>query len=557
MKTLLSKLNIKVASSIGVSLFLVFAFSLALAPRTISTALADQTNCPPPPGFSSLPTSPLFNPYPVTVNGEAGINCEDSPTLSAGIHNSGTWSDSSVQANVGDTVSLRVYIHNGAASNSGAVMHNVAYNVNLDTSVGTSHAVTVQLTASNAAEKDGSVTINIPDGAHLEYSGGDPLHQNLGDQQPCFQYVQQFKITLIVVGGTVTPPNPPANSTASLSLNSTTFCVYSKNDGTNQIPTYTVTGSSNLGGQEVIWASTKNGVPTGESNDYYGQNLNSSGYWTGTGGAWTVNDIGSWTKTASIFANGKVSASSQPFAFTVKDCSGTTTTPPPTSSVTLSINLGTFCIYSKNDGVNQTPVYSVNGSSNLAGEDILWSSTKNGVSTGESNDYYNQKLDASGHYVSTNDSQPTRPWNNSDIGNWTKTASIFNSSVITATSQPVSFVVKDCSGATTNPTSLSCSASVASANIGDNVQFTAVGGNNTYTWATSNNTNAGSGSLFNVNFASGGHKLVSVTSNGQTANCGVFINTPGSTSSGNTTNTNTNISNNCVNYSCNNTSTNN
>lgn len=140
-----------------------------------------------------------------------------------------------------------------------------------------------------------------------------------------------------------------------------------------------------------------------------------------------------------------------------------------------------------------------------------------------------------------------------------------------------------------NAGQLVCSAGVSTANVGDDVVFTAQGGTAPYTWATSNNSNAGNGNQFNVNFASAGNKMVSVSSSdGQTANCGVYINTPqtpqnsgncnnDSNSCNNNSNTNnqngsgnnssnqnngnnfngsynnvTNTNNNCVNNSCNN-----
>jgi uncharacterized repeat protein (TIGR01451 family) len=91
-----------------------------------------------------------------------------------------------------------------------------------------------------------------------------------------------------------------------------------------------------------------------------------------------------------------------------------------------------------------------------------------------------------------------------------------------------------------------CSANPSSANVNDTVTFTAQGGSGSYTWATSNNSNAGSGIVFNVSFLSAGNKTVTVTSSdGQTASCGVVINGQQNN------NNNQNNINNCVNYSCN------
>ena len=103
-----------------------------------------------------------------------------------------------------------------------------------------------------------------------------------------------------------------------------------------------------------------------------------------------------------------------------------------------------------------------------------------------------------------------------------------------------------------NPGQLTCSANPSSANVNDTVIFTAAFGSGSYTWATSNNNNAGSGSMFSVSFLSAGNKVVSVTSgDGQTASCSVVIN-----AQQNNNNT-TNNTNTCVNYSFNTVNTNN
>jgi hypothetical protein len=140
-----------------------------------------------------------------------------------------------------------------------------------------------------------------------------------------------------------------------------------------------------LAGQQIIWSSTKNGASTGESNDYYGQNLDGNSSWTGAANrTWNVSDIGTWTKSVSIFQNNKIVATSQPATFTVRDCSSTITIP---STVALSIT--SFCI-------GQIPTYTVQASTDLANQQIAWSSTKNGVSTGEVNSNYGQVLNSNG-----------------------------------------------------------------------------------------------------------------------------------------------------------------
>jgi hypothetical protein len=117
--------------------------------------------------------------------------------------------------------------------------------------------------------------------------------------------------------------NSGASGVISFSTNSNSYCVYSKGEHVNDTAIYTVQGvTGNLANQKIVWSSTKNGVSTGESNAYYNQNFDSKAYWSGSASApWSLSDIGSWTKTASAFDGTNIVSISQPFAFTVKDCS--------------------------------------------------------------------------------------------------------------------------------------------------------------------------------------------------------------------------------------------
>ena len=64
-------------------------------------------------------------------------------------------------------------------------------------------------------------------------------------------------------------------------------------------PNYSITGAAP--NTPVLWTSTKNGLPTGENlSQYAGQTTDANGNSTGSGGVWTSNDIGTWTKTATV-----------------------------------------------------------------------------------------------------------------------------------------------------------------------------------------------------------------------------------------------------------------
>jgi|GEM_PF-3215666 len=110
-------------------------------------------------------------------------------------------------------------------------------------------------------------------------------------------------------------------STVSLSIDSKTFCVYRDGSQDNDRPFYTVQASQNLANAKVVWSSTQNGKPTGEENASYQHRLDSNAFWDGYGHPWRIQDIGRWTKTASITKDfNSISAVSNKVSFEVKDC---------------------------------------------------------------------------------------------------------------------------------------------------------------------------------------------------------------------------------------------
>ncbi len=76
------------------------------------------------------------------------------------------------------------------------------------------------------------------------------------------------------------------------------------------------------------------------------------------------------------------------------------------------------------------------------------------------------------------------------------------------------------------PQNLTCSPVNQTANIGQQVYFSANGGTGSYFWSASGGSpNSGSGSNFNTSYGSSGSKVVTVTSGSQTANCYVNVTT--------------------------------
>ena len=153
---------------------------------------------------------------------------------------------------------------------------------------------------------------------------------------------------------------------------------------------------------QILWSSTLNGVDTGEDFVYYGQNTDGNGHWSGAGGAWTSANLGNWTKTAAI--NGV----SVQVAFAVTP---SLTLNSPVSSIN---NTPTF-----SDG--QVPQYTISGGPPNA--PIYWSSTRNGMDTGEDFVYYGQNTDGNGFWTS-----PGGAWSSGMEGAWTKTAYVGNTS---------------------------------------------------------------------------------------------------------------------------------
>ena len=84
-----------------------------------------------------------------------------------------------------------------------------------------------------------------------------------------------------------------------LSMNKSAYAV-------GEAPTYTIQGGAP--NTEILWSSTRAGASTGENMTDYGQKTDANGVLTGSGGPWTSNDVGSWTKTANVGSESATSA---------------------------------------------------------------------------------------------------------------------------------------------------------------------------------------------------------------------------------------------------------
>ncbi len=529
MQNILHKISIQMSVKVLAASFFAIATVVAFAPRVVNQSKAESC---------TIYQDPVFNPFPVTFGSNAGTGCTDFPLVAARPLNS-TPADYSLNMNAkaGDEFYVRIYVHNGAAqglNTDHTTMNNIVANTSIADN-GSNHTISVNLSAGSTNDgfipqsKSSQVTVNTAGDATLEIVPGSgsiydytgTLLQSgvtlggatqLGSQQACFDFSRQilFKVKVVAV-------TPPVQTTLSANANSSTFCVYSKGEHANDTGSWTVNGSSNLAGQKIVWSSTKNTKSTGEVNSYYNQNLDSNGNWSGQSDRpWSVNDIGTWTKTAKTFDGSQVTATAPDINFTVKDCS-TTVTPPEQSNFTLTAQ--NFCL-------GQQPRYSITGTANLVGKTITWSSTFNGHATGENNAYAGQTIAGNNGLATWSDDGGT--WINNrrftspdgtslvgDVGQWTKTATI------NGVSQTASFEVKDCTPAPVYVPVI-CAPANQSAQTGQTVYFSASQGKGTYTW-TGNSLKQTSGNSNSAVYNNAGTYTATVTDGQSSATCNVTV----------------------------------
>ncbi|HEX4954328.1 MAG TPA: hypothetical protein VF017_13130 [Thermoanaerobaculia bacterium] len=162
-----------------------------------------------------------------------------------------------------------------------------------------------------------------------------------------------------------------------------------------ETPIYTVRCAAPFA--PIYWSSDRNGASTGEVNAFYGHYTDANGFWTSPGGPWLASHRGVWQKRA------QVGGQTAGVNFTV------------TSRLTMNNSIDGGPLYA----VGETPTYTIaNGPPSAP---IYWSSTRNGVSTGEVNAFYGHYTDVNGSWTS-----PGGPWQSSHVGTWTKTAVIGN-----------------------------------------------------------------------------------------------------------------------------------
>ena len=491
MKKYITVFNFKVTSSIILLLALVAVGTIA--PRQVSNTKA--LDCASLEQISSVAT---FNPFQVGQNSdgsfstENGSNCLDQPTLSVKPQGSSLYY-SGANPNVGDILTVSAYIHNGARQDIGTEdqAYNVTATFTVDTNPGSSHSIQVALNGSRGdgsamPTKTGYITINTPANATLQVNSGSGVIRDhlsnyisgasvsgnsftvsLGNQMACFEYAKFVNFTVTVVGG-------QEQQQVSGTINANTTSQVSGQCLWNGHVDWSTAGNPD----DVVVAVTTNG-----SAEYV--------YASWTSGS--QDDINWFTPGYNyhfiLYAN--YHGSKQVLA--TKDVTPGNLncgTAPTVKDFNLSITPSPVCVG------NQSDVVISNASSALNNEEIFWSSTKNGQSSGETMSGYSQFVSNGGW------SGKTYAWTNGNIGSWTKTATIGG------VSKTISFEVKDCSTPSAQSFNLSITPSPVCVGTQSNVSITnatsGLNGKQVFWTSTKNNQATGENLSGYNQFVSGG-----------------------------------------------------
>ncbi len=169
------------------SLVAVVAISLVMSLLPKATAQLHAENCANP------PTTPTLNYWPVTFDDQNTPLCHDFPAIDAGVYNSNgsstfsqsqsDWSNG-LQLDAGQRGVALMYIHNGAANNLPAeqtTAKNVKITTTTETTVGSTHRISVKFQGDNTNTVNQSFTIHTPSNAKLEVeSNSGAIYDHLG-----------------------------------------------------------------------------------------------------------------------------------------------------------------------------------------------------------------------------------------------------------------------------------------------------------------------------------------------------------------------------------------
>lgn len=327
---------------------------------------------------------------------------------------------------------------------------------------------TLSCTPANSTVNSGSVVVFTANGGNGTYSWTSSTGVTGNGSTLSFTANQNGYATVTSGGQSATchvsvTTAPPVEKNITFTANN--FCV-------GQNPTYTITGTSNLVGKNVVWSSTFNGQPNGEQNTVVGQLQynGSQSFWTGTGSTWTTAHIGQWTKTANV--DGIVKSVN----FEVRDCNPVT--PPPIVCTPTN----------QSATVGQTVYFSATGGTGS----YTWSAPASSRTNG-SGSSFNTTYASSGSFAVT-------------VSDGTRNA-VCGVQVQTAQYPQVQ-----------------CVPPMQTANVNQTVYVSATGGNGSYSWTTNGGSaNSGTGSSFSTSYSSGGYRTITVTSAGQSATCNVDV----------------------------------
>ena len=511
-------------------LALVLFVVLIIAPRKDSVSLADNTNC-------TNSQTPVFNPYP--ISNTAG-GCNDYAFMRAQVLHNGAKSGfktGSVQAQAGDQVEIVLYIDNGAALDAPA-MTGMQLNTTAGLAAGSSHGVSASVSAANASNSlSGSVNVLTNDGSRLQ------VNSDTGQWFEGTSYAGEFGN---IVNKNTSLPDQRAcfpyvrfiyivlDVVAAPTQPATLFCVVKP---ATSVPVGTTVNFA-VGGGDGNYSWTVDGGSVRSSSL---QNFDS-----------IFNTAGNFTARVSSGDGQNANCS-----LTVNSAACVVNTAAVLTASALTRNGSTY---------STTLTWSSSGSNQIRIAQIISGGSETVLTVGSAGGSVNVTGLAAG------------------------TTYVFRMYDASSCGRLLTLVQVVTPG---NPGQLICT-NAPTANIDEEVIFTASNGTAPFTWKTSTDTFLNRPASFAVRFQGSGSKLVTVTSSdGRVADCNIFISPPASIPAGNgscnnssnscnnnnntnnqggnsgnnssnqsnqnningNNNTVTNTNNNCVNNSCNNVNT--
>ncbi len=586
-KSLFARTNLfgsrKASRSFAVLAVLAVTAGLLIIPQ--ASDRAQSVECPNPPTNATLnpypvqwyPGGALCKDFPAIV-GRNVTRGQHYPTSQAE-QNSG------VTATSGEEIDVQMYLHNGAANNlpqDQTDATNVRITTSTPTSVGSNHTISVSMVGTRANGNptntvSGSFTVHTGANERLEivpnsgerYDSSNNLEQSgfsMGNNtvtvnrlRACFEYAKFFRYTVRVVSdaGQLNLTKDVRNVTQ----NDTSFAD-TTNANTNDVVEYRINVSATngnltnvtlrdvgvsgiafipgtlrvnggLGSGTLNPAISLGNINSGQTDiiNYQARVTAGAGTYvntaTATSGSLTDSDTATVivsqvvnpvvcnpsTQTVNVNQNANFTATGGNGTFSWQASGGTPANGSGSSFSTRYTTSGTKTVTVTSNGQSDSCAVIVNQIvnpvvCNPSTQTVNVNQNANFTATGGNGTFSWQ---ASGGSPSAgNGSSFSTSYNTSGTKTVTVTSNGQSDSCAVIVNQIVNPVV--------------CNPSSQTVDINQNANFTATGGNGTFSWQASGGTPAnGSGSSFSTRYTTSGTKTVTVTSNGQSDSCSVIV----------------------------------